>query len=135
MKFFFDNTTSPYHARAVAVLAEKNLKCQVRHLRDRFAQDTPDVEWLTTLGDEGDWIVVSGDERITKNHHEQAAWLNANLTAFFLAKGWQNLTFWVQAAKLIEKWPLIVEQAERVAPGAGFLVQPKSPKLQQIRLK
>ena len=31
------------------------------HLRDRFALDTKDPEWIGQLGKEGDWIIVSGD--------------------------------------------------------------------------
>ena len=52
-----------------------------------FRRDTPDQEWLATLAEEGDWVIVSGDPRITRGKHERQAWLESGLTAFFLGKG------------------------------------------------
>jgi hypothetical protein len=77
---------------------------------------------LTELGREGDWILLSGDHRITKRPHERQAWLGSGLTAFFLAKGWMTAGFHEQAWKLVRWWPEIFAQAERVESGTGYLI-------------
>ena len=39
-------------------------------LKDRFPPSTQDAEWIGKLVGDGDWIIVSGDNRILKNKHE-----------------------------------------------------------------
>jgi len=133
VRFFFDNTLPPRLAQAIDVLLGGADK--VMHLTERFPADTKDVEWLSVLGNEGDWIIISGDPRITRNPHERHVWQEAELTAFFLKKGWSNQKFWIQTAKLIQWWPDIMEQSKRVAPGAGFIVPVQhSGRFEQVRL-
>ena len=120
MKFFFDNNLPPRLAKAIDALLEP--PNEAVHLTGLFEPGIPDVDWIRRLADERDWIIISGDVRITRNPHERRAWQQAKLTAFFLKKGWINQNLWVQAAKLILWWPDIMEQAKRVEPGAGFLV-------------
>lgn len=134
MRFFFDNCTSPAYAEAIQALVRREGH-EVVHLRGKFPADTPDVLWINQLATEQNWVIISGDVRITRNDHEKAKWLESRLTAFFLAKGWQNLTFWDQAAKLIQRWPDITEQALRVEPGAGFIVKPKSHRFEQVQIR
>lgn len=56
---------------------------------DRFAPETPDVEWLKAVREEG-WVVLSRDKRIRYNPLEKLALANARARAFFL--GSSNLT-------------------------------------------
>ena len=72
MRFFLDNNLAPKLARGFHqfVLGEH----EVVHLRDRFSQDTPDVEWMQQLADESGWIILSGDVAIGRNPHEVEAW-------------------------------------------------------------
>jgi hypothetical protein len=107
---------------------------QMVHLRTKFPADTRDVDWIRTLASEGDWVIVSGDIRISQNEFERREWLNSGLTAFFFAKGWTTIKLWDQAWRLIKWWPTIVDQAARIRPGAGFIVPLKSAKLQQLRM-
>lgn len=106
MKFFVDNCLAPKHAAALNALVQP--EHSVMHLRDKFAADTPDEVWLTALGKEGGWIVLSGDCRISRNAHERAAWHTSRLTAFFLAKGWQNLPLMEQHSKLSHSLPRVI---------------------------
>lgn len=72
--------------------------------------------------------------RISQNEFERKAWRDSGLTAFFFTKGWTNIKFWDQAWRLIKWWPSIVEQAQKIRPGAGFVVPLKSAKLEQLRV-
>jgi PIN like domain len=95
LKFFFDNTTTPRLVAALRAL-EGGEGHKLEHLRERFAPDTPDVNWIRTLGTEGDWVIISGDVRISQNQFERRAWLESGLTAFFLGKGWTTLKLWMR---------------------------------------
>jgi len=133
VRFFLDNTLPPRFAEVLQVLEGDDAN-EVVHLRTKFAPDTEDVDWITALGAEGGWVIVSGDIRISQNQFERRAWLNSGLTAFFFAKGWTTISLWDQAWRLIKWWPAIVEQAARIRPGAGFIVPLKSSKLEQLRI-
>ena len=120
MKFFFDNCISPRLARAIHELSKP--EHEVLALRDRFDPGTADTVWIPTLGVEGGWTIVSGDLRIRTRPQERELLRAARLTTFFMAKGFMNLPDWEQVRWMIDKWPLMVEQADRVNPGAMFLV-------------
>ena len=133
MKFFLDNSLPPRLAKAIDALLDEPDKAV--HLQHKFRPDIGDVEWITALADEGDWVVLTADVRITRNAHERRAWQQSGLTAFFLAKGWANQRLWLQAARLIQWFPDIMDQARKVAPGAGFIVPFKySGRFEQPRL-
>ena len=134
MRFFFDNNLPPRLARAIDVLLGDSGKAV--HLTDRFTPDTPDIEWISALASEGNWVIISGDVRITRNPQQCKAWQEANLTTFFLPKKkWMASDPWLQAANLVRWWPDIMDQARRVAPGAGFLVPFKyKGRFEQVKL-
>jgi hypothetical protein len=131
VKFFVDNCLAPAFARALGALSEPDGH-QVIHLSEKFPRNVPDATWIKALAHEGDWIIISGDLRITRNAHERAAWNESKLLAFFLAKGWMNIEFWDQASRLVHWWPRIVDQAGKVAPPGGFIVPFKGAKLELV---
>ena len=120
MKFFFDNNLSPKLARSLDALAEPEHR--VTHLRQRFPGNTSDVEWMSALAAEEDWIIVSGDLRIRNNPHEVAAWKKAGHTTFFLKQGWLDLGPWDQMWKLAKAFPELVDTASRAPRGSPFFV-------------
>lgn len=120
MRFFFDNNLAPKLAKSLHVLVEPDHS--VVHLKDRFAANTPDETWMRALAGESDWVIISGDIRISKNPHEVAAWREAGHTTFFLKAGWTNLPFWDQAQKFVKCFPEIIATAERAKSGTMFMV-------------
>lgn len=136
MRFFFDNCLPPPLVTAVNAIGATEAPAHVgTHLREKFNPDTPDERWIPALGQEGEWIIVSGDIRITRTPHLRQAWLDSRLTAFFLAKGWTNLRRWDFAWKFLRVWPNIASQAGLVKPPAGFLVPINSLQLEQLPLE
>jgi hypothetical protein len=117
---------SPYHAKGLQGFAELQ-NDEIVHLRTRFGQGTLDQEWIQALGAEQNWIIVSGDIRITRSPIEQRAWHESQLTAFFFVAPFSNDGFWKQAAALVFWWPRIMQQSRATPTGHGFLV-PKSGK-------
>lgn len=123
---------SPALARAIGELEAASTRHTIVHLRDKFPVETKDPDWISQLGAEGSWVIVSGDPRITKNPHNRKAWLESGLTAFFLKSGWMNLNLWIIAAKLVEWWPRIAAQAGMITSGEGFLIPVRGSKFEKI---
>ena len=63
---------------------DKNFKAV--HLKDLYPPDITDIEWIRKLGEEGNWVIISGDTQISKRLHEREVWRQAGLTTFFLRK-------------------------------------------------
>jgi hypothetical protein len=122
LRFFFDNQLSPRLAASLGALAGFDGDV-VTHLREKFPQNTKDVDWIPKLAEERDWIIICGDLDIVRTRVEQQVWRSAKLVGFFLKKGWMNLPPWEQAWRLVKWWPVIRRQAEIAAPGSTYLVQ------------
>ncbi len=131
MKFFFDNCISPHLAKGFAAMSESQSHT-IAHLRTKFDAETIDVDWIRELGREGDWVIVSGDARITRNPAEREAWRQSGLTAFFFLPPFQTDSFWVQAAALVKWWPEISLQAKRAPKHHGYYVPKSGKTLQKI---
>ncbi len=119
-EIFFDNNLAPKLAKTLHVLIEP--EHQVVHLKDRFAANTPDETWMTTLAREESWVIISGDLQIRQNPHEVQAWRSAGHTVFFLKDRWIELEFWTQAWKFVKCFPEIIDVADKANLGDFFSV-------------
>jgi predicted nuclease of predicted toxin-antitoxin system len=73
MKYFFDNNLSPHLAHAIQELCRvEETVARVIHLRDRFAPNAKDHDWIKELGEEGRWVVLSQDAFRKKRHRAQS---------------------------------------------------------------
>ena len=127
MKFFLDNNISHRLAKALLVLDDRVERGDwtVQHLKDCFEPQTEDGTWLEKLGHEGEWIVISGDIRISRNPTERAAWRESSLTAFFFASQYPEKKIWSQVTHFLRWWPNITREARehREAPeGSGYVI-------------
>lgn len=134
MRAILDNNLSWRLAAALNVLVDAEGH-EVRHLTEKFPSNAPDIEWITALGKEGGWVIISADRRIHKNHHEREVWWQSGLTVFFLGKAWRRIANMERAWRLIRWWPRIIEQAELVQPGAAFEIpiQPSHGRFRQLK--
>ncbi len=128
MRFFFDTSISLRLVRALKVIAEHQAY-EILHLNERYDKSSvPDEEWLTDLGKDSDWIIISADPRITRGKVEKAAWMESGLTAFFFSDGWSSRTIYEQGADLIRRWPDIVRLSKENPKEEGFLIGTKEIK-------
>ena len=132
MKVLFDHNLAPRIARAINLLVEP--ADTVVPLKDKFPPDVSDTEWITQLGREGGWIVVSGDRRISRNRAEREAWRASRLTGFFLSRGLHKAPMLRQTARLLLLWETMRMQHSLVEPGAIFELPMRSNKLRQISI-
>ena len=138
MKFLLDNNLSPHLARGLAGLSGVDSARieSVVHLREKFAPNTRDAEWIQQLAREGRWIVISCDH-FSKNDEEREALRVAGLIVFVLDRQWSSKNYWDQAHQLVRWWPAIVNQADQLIGGAAFRVRWKvtnTKRFEQIRL-
>ena len=112
MKCLFDNNLSPKLARALNLL-EGDDGIPVKHLKEKFTSDTPDIRWIEKLTQEGNWFVITTDNQIRKKPHERKAWLESNIPIVFLPKAWVVFDFWDIAWRFIRYWPNLKESINR----------------------
>jgi len=122
LKFLLDNNLPPALARALheLTISDSNNKHQVTWLKKKFAANTPDTEWITSLSAEGDWVVITHDK--FNKGLEREVLRRAGLKVFMLDKSWVNYAFWEKAYQLVRWWPAIVDQSERLKDGAAYQV-------------
>ena len=124
MNYFIDNNLSPRIARALCAL-EGEHGDKVIHLKDKFDQKTTDEEWMTSLGHEKDWVVITCDKRISKNPYEIKAWKESGLFIVFLKSTWLKIPFWQQSWQIIKRWPEIKESSSTNNQSSSILVPVK----------
>jgi hypothetical protein len=106
-------------------------------LREKYGPGVADETWITDLHrDSNDWIVISGDFRITRDRASRMVFRSSGLRGFFLAAGWRrSLKLHEKAGLLLMRWPEIEQQALLVAGGACFEVPlRRSAKLRALPL-
>jgi len=130
VKVFFDNNLSPSLARAMHELFQPDH--EARALREKFRPDVSDVEWITALSREGQWVVLSGDRRITRNKAEQAAFRASRLIGVFMAPAVFKSSVAKQAERILALWPSMESIAATVAGGAMFELPMTSQRLRQL---
>ncbi len=130
MNFFFDRNWSPHIVAALAALNRPNGHEIAHHDRD-FAANTPDLEWIAKLGEDGDWAIMTKD-RLTRQPAEREALRRTGLLVFIFAKPWSDHRFWDQAWMLVRWWPTIL-QASKILHEVPFRFR-GGGKLRQIKL-
>jgi hypothetical protein len=131
LKFFFDNNLSPHLARALHCLSEPSGN-EVRALRDKFAPETEDIEWINSLSNEGAWIVLTSDYDIARKKAIKAVFKQSKLIGFVLRPAWQDFPPMEQAWRLIKRWPEIIAQCALAAPGSTYELGIKSGKISTL---
>ncbi len=93
--------------------ALRNVGATVAIHRDHFADDAPDVEWLTAVGQRG-WVLLTKDDAIRRNPLERRALLAANVRAFILTS--QNMAGPDMADLVVRLRPRIEKLARMTPP-------------------
>ena len=131
MKVFFDHCLSYKLAHALEALFRD--EHQIVALQDKFRRDITDIEWITALNKEGHWIVISGDQRITRNRAERRIFQNSQLTRFFMAPAVKNASVLKQLERLCAVWNNMLILASAAQPGALYELPIKGNQPRQLR--
>jgi hypothetical protein len=114
LKLLIDHNLSPALARALQPLFPEHM---IVALRDRFSANVTDLDWITTLDNEGGWAAVTKDLRLRTRPHERIALDRSNVVYFFLAGAWKRYSVPETAARLIRLVPLMVAQTAIASSG------------------
>ncbi len=133
MKFFFDQNLPPVVARALSLLYEPGGHIII-HKNDKFPDRSilNDEEWITTLGEEGGWVMLTRDRRIRRKRVHFAVLRQSGLTAFFLQPAWDRIRSLELSHGLINRWPEIMELSAECEPGSHFRVPYPSGRIELI---
>ncbi|MDR5780093.1 hypothetical protein QCE63_11750 [Caballeronia sp. LZ065] len=69
---------------------------ETRHLKQMFAPNVADADWINVLSDQGGWSVITHDRR--NKGMEREILRRARLIVFFLDKAWVNHAYWTKLA-------------------------------------
>ncbi len=87
-------------------------------LRSKFGlSNLKDEEWITKLGREGRWAVISADMRIAKRRPSRELFIGQGLVGFFLSSSLQKRPLYLQAARILYLWPAMRDQHRLNANG------------------
>lgn len=108
MKILFDACTAPVLASTINGYVT-HYGHKAIHMRDTpWGRHAKDLEWIPLIAPEAkDWLVVTGDERITRNKAELRALQSARLGVRVLAPAYQKTPQHQIASILIWRWPEI----------------------------
>lgn len=110
MKLLIDHNLSPALAHPLQPLFPAHT---IISLRDRFAVNVTDVEWMTALDADGGWAVLTRDLGIWRKPHEGLALDRSRIVFFFLSgNAWKGFTVPETAARLIRLMPKIITQTD-----------------------
>lgn len=131
MKVLVDNDLPPRLARALHAIFDADGD-EIVALRDKFRRsDLKDAEWISALGSEGGWAVLSADMRIAKQRPSRQLFIGAGLIGFFFPPSLQKAPLHKQAARVITLWPAIRDQVRLNANGC-FEMPASGQKFRQI---
>jgi hypothetical protein len=125
-----DHNLPPALARGLNALFDG--EHEIVALRAKFGRSgVPDDEWITELGKEGGWTVLSGDLRIAKKRPSRELFLRSNLVGFFPLPSVLEQPFPKMTARILTVWPTLVDLVNVSARGV-YEISIKGSKFRQI---
>ena len=109
MKLLVDHNLSPAIPRSLQHLFPDHTFAA---LSDKFPPNTDDVDWMSDLGRDGGWAVLTKDIRIQSRPHERLALDRSKIVFFFLSGAWRKYSVPETTARLIRLVPLMAKQVE-----------------------
>jgi hypothetical protein len=108
LKLLVDNNLSPSLAYSLQPLFPEY---QIVALRDKFAANTTDLEWINALSVEEGWAAITAERRLKTRPHERLALDRSRIVFFFLTGSWLKYSVPEIAWRLIRLVPLMAKQA------------------------
>ena len=122
MKVFIDNNLPPDLARGLNALFSNDHEV-ICH-RDKFGKThVADEEWISALGAEGGWVVVSGELNIARKRPSRELFLRSQLVGFFPRSSVMELPLAKKASRILYVWDRMERIAQDVRPGMFELPQ------------
>lgn len=122
MKVFIDNNLPPALARGLNELFDGDHEV-ICH-RDKFGKTKiADEEWIESLGEEGEWVVLSGDLNIARKRPSRDLFLRSQLVGFFPRAAVMDLPLAKKASRILFVWERMERLSRDVRSGLFELQQ------------
>ena len=126
MKLLVDNNLSYTIAHCLQSIFPEH---KILSLREKFASNTKDAEWINALDNEGGWAVLTIERRLKTRPHERLALDRSKIVFFFLTGAWLKYGVPETAWRLIRLVPLMNQQSSLTESGLFDLPVNASSKL------
>lgn len=126
----FRQLLPPKYPAALQTLDDRDT---YEHVRRKFGESTPDLEWIEALAREGGWVLISHD-KLWRVPQQKEALRRAQLVSFFLNDGWEHLTLMIKMQKLLGIWEKLRDTAGRARPGQCFKVPSSGKNIVDFRI-
>lgn len=90
-----------------------------------FPAGTADEDWISELGQRGNFVVVTRDGEILNAAVRRDAWRASRVRLLLLDKKWGLMPIREIVRALLYWWPLMVRYAQAGAPGTAWTVSHK----------
>lgn len=116
MKLLVDHNLPPRLATALHTIFFPD--DEIVALREKFGRSNlADETWISELGKEGGWAVLSADMNIARKKPSRELFIRAGLVGFFLSPALQKLPLHRQAARVLTIWPQMSSHMKTTANG------------------
>ena len=113
--FFFDNDISFRIVNALRELIPPGDHVLLA-LRDKFAVDTKDTDWIPEIGEKG-WVLISCDANQRRRDNEHKALKKHGVRALYIRHSGAPKDLHIDAARIIKNWPKIRDWGTTAKPG------------------
>jgi hypothetical protein len=114
LKLLVDNNLSYTIAHCLQSVFPEH---RIVSLREKFAENTKDVDWISGLDNEVGWAVVTTERRLKTRPHERLALERSKIVFFFLTGAWLKYSVPETAWRLIRLVPLMNTQSSVTESG------------------
>ena len=117
MTFFFDNNFSPVVPAILQLLGHAAI-----HLRDHFAQDDSDEDWLPLVAERG-WLLVTADQNLWRRPAQRQLLDHCHLTSIFVRKTVHRWGLRQKVIWFIKHWESVEAKMPDASSGALYEMQ------------
>jgi hypothetical protein len=134
-RILFDANLPPALSRGINELAQGR-GIGATCIQDLYGTtDVKDERWISDI-DQYDIVGVVSQDYFDKTPQEIAAYQNATVPFFYLAKAYNNFDLWKKCSLLLIKWPTICQQIEAVKGYAEYEIPAdRGNQVRQLRRK
>jgi hypothetical protein len=132
LTYFFDRNLAVRLARMLAAYDDGNTIVH-QDADNRFTPNTADVELIRALsGDMPPPVFLTADVSQRRDPVERKALADSGLTVVFFRRGWHQLSFHMQAVKLLTLWPDVVRLTTRARVPTAFEISAAARKVDDL---
>jgi hypothetical protein len=94
-----------------------------------YPAEAADEDWMISLGQAGNYAVVTRDGNILNAAVRRRAWRQSRLTLLLFDKKWGSLPLREIARRMLMWWPSLVQHTSAVQRGTAWMIDSRVPEM------